>query len=113
MLTNPADVGRRAPTGVAVNESFAERLRRLREAQGCTVASLAFDVGISEGAIRQLETGNVKSPSFVVGLKLAHHLGVDPYELALGEGSTTHERLIAIERRLMKLEQRATTRSRR
>ncbi|HEY0396363.1 MAG TPA: helix-turn-helix transcriptional regulator [Candidatus Elarobacter sp.] len=90
-------------------ESFAERLRRLREEQGFTVATLALEVGVSEGAIRQLETGNVKSPSFVVGLRLAHRLGVDPYELALGKGSTLEERLTVAERRIAKLEQRVTS----
>ena len=61
---------------------------------------------MSEGAIRQLETGNVRSPSFIVGLRLAHHLGVDPYYLASGEGSNVAERLMLIERRLAKVEQR-------
>jgi hypothetical protein len=90
-----------------VSETFAQRLRRLREERGTTIAGLANEVGVSEGAIRQLETGNVKSPSFVVGLRLAHYLGVDPYYLASGEGSSVGERLILVERRLTKLEQRA------
>ncbi len=89
-----------------MNESFAQRLRRLRDEHGRTIAELAAEVGVSEGAIRQMETGNVKSPSFVVGLRLAHYLGVDPYYLASGEGSTLGERLVLVERRLAKLEQR-------
>ena len=89
-----------------MSETFAQRLRRLREERGSTIAALAGEVGVSEGAIRQLETGNVKSPSFVVGLRLAHHLGVDPYYLAAGEGSNVAERLLLIERRLAKLEAR-------
>lgn len=92
-----------------MSESFAARLRRLREEQGFTIATLALEVGVSEGAIRQLETGNVKSPSFVVGLRLAHRLGVDPYELALGNGSTLEERLTMAERRIAKLEQRVAS----
>jgi transcriptional regulator with XRE-family HTH domain len=89
-----------------MTETFAQRLRRLREERGSTIAGLAAEVGVSEGAIRQLETGNVKSPSFVVGLRLAHALGIDPYELASGEGSNVGERLMLVERRLAKLEQR-------
>jgi len=89
-----------------VSESFGERLRRLREEHGFSIAHLAVEIGVSEGAIRQMETGNVKSPSFLVGLRLAHQLGVDPYELALGDGSNLNERLIVVERRLAALEQR-------
>ncbi len=89
-----------------MSETFGDRLRRLREEQGFSIATLAVEIGVSEGAIRQMETGNVKSPSLLVGLRLAHRLGLDPYELALGEGSNLNERLILLERRLAKLEQR-------
>ena len=89
-----------------MSEPFAERLRRLREEHGLSIATLALEVGVSEGAIRHLETGNVKSPSFSVGLRIAHYLGVDPYYLALGEGSNLNERLTVVERRLTKVEQR-------
>lgn len=92
-----------------MSETFAQRLRRLREEQGTTIAGLATEVGVSEGAIRQMETGNVKSPSFHVGLRLAHHLGVDPYYLASGEGSSVGDRLMLVERRLAKLEQRVAS----
>ncbi len=91
-----------------MTESFGARLRRLREARGFSVATLAVEIGVSEGAIRQMETGNVKSPSLVVGLRLSHQLGVDPYELAFGEGSNLNERLILVERRLDALERRLT-----
>jgi transcriptional regulator with XRE-family HTH domain len=87
-------------------ESFADRLRRLRDEQGLTVAGLALEVGVSEGTIRQLEAGTVKSPSFTAGLRLAHRLGVDAYFLAFGEGSTLNDRVTVLERRLAKLEQR-------
>ena len=51
----------------------------------------------------------MKSPSFAVGLRLAHQLGVDPYYLAFGETSNLNERLVVVERRLTKLEQRIAT----
>jgi len=87
-------------------ETSADRLRRLRDEHGMTIAGLAMEVGVSESAIRQLETGNVRSPSFAVGLRLAHRLGVDPYYLAFGESSNLNERLLVVERRLTNVEQR-------
>lgn len=89
-----------------VSESFGERLRRIRESKGFSVPDLASAVGVSESAIRQLEVGNVKSPSFGLGLRLADRLTVDPYYLAVGEGFSVTERLNLLENRLMKLEQR-------
>ena len=87
-------------------ESFGDRLRRLRDEQGLTVSGLALEVGVSEGTIRQLEAGSIKSPSFTVGLRLAHRLGVDAYDLGFGEGSTLNDRITVVERRLAKVEQR-------
>jgi transcriptional regulator with XRE-family HTH domain len=87
-------------------ESFGERLRRLREEKGFSVADLSSAVGVSESAIRQLEAGNVKSPSFALGLRIAIQLNADPFYLALGEGSNMIERFEMIERRLGKLERR-------
>ncbi|HTD38240.1 MAG TPA: helix-turn-helix transcriptional regulator [Candidatus Limnocylindrales bacterium] len=90
-------------------ESFGARLRRLREDKAFSVADLASAVGVSESAIRQLEVGNVKSPSFVLGLRIAIQLNVDPFYLALGEGSNMTERFETIERRLAKLERRVAS----
>jgi transcriptional regulator with XRE-family HTH domain len=89
-----------------VAESFSDRVRRLREERGTSIAALAIEIGVSEGTIRQLESGNVKNPGFALGLRLAHHLGVDPYYLALGEGSGLGDRLTLLERRVAKLERR-------
>jgi transcriptional regulator with XRE-family HTH domain len=89
-----------------MSESFGQRLRRLREEKGLTVSSLAASVGVAEGTIRQLETGQTKSPSFVVGVRLADRLSVDPFYLALGDRATLTERMDIFERRLTRLEQR-------
>jgi transcriptional regulator with XRE-family HTH domain len=88
------------------DESFGERLRRLRESKGFSISDLASAVGVSESTIRQIEVGNVKSPSFALGLRISDRLAVDPYYLALGEGFSISERLNLIEGRIMKLEQR-------
>jgi transcriptional regulator with XRE-family HTH domain len=93
-----------------VNEgdTFAKRLRRLREEQGLSVPAIAASVGTSEGTIRQLETGQVKNPSFALGLRLADTLNVDPYYLALGAGFSMRERFELLERRVTALEKRVT-----
>jgi transcriptional regulator with XRE-family HTH domain len=67
-----------------VAESFGERLRSLRTRRHLTPSSLAHAVGVTEGAIRQMESGQTKSASFLVGLKLANVLGVTPNYLATG-----------------------------
>lgn len=65
-------------------ETFGERLRSLRTKQKLTPSALAHAVGVTEGAIRQMESGQTKSASFLVGLKLAHFLGVTAWFLATG-----------------------------
>jgi transcriptional regulator with XRE-family HTH domain len=59
-------------------------LRALREQQKMTPSALAHAVGVTEGAIRQMESGQTKSASFLVGLKLADVLGVSAVYLAIG-----------------------------
>lgn len=65
-------------------ERFGERLRAFRVAKGVSASELAYRVGVTEGAIRSMETGATKSPSFAVGLKIAAVLGVDAWRLATG-----------------------------
>ncbi|MDQ6940934.1 MAG: helix-turn-helix domain-containing protein [Candidatus Eremiobacteraeota bacterium] len=72
-------------SGVA--EKFGERLRSLRTRKHFTPSALAHAVGVTEGAIRQMESGQTKSASFLVGLKLSHVLGVSPWVLATGHGA--------------------------
>ena len=96
-------------------ESFGQRLRRLRLAQGLTCSGLANRVGITEGAIRQMESGQTKIASFLIGLRIAKELGTDPWFLATGESdeAAAEARLLgsdqlalrvrALERRLSQL----------
>ncbi|HEY6233917.1 MAG TPA: helix-turn-helix transcriptional regulator [Candidatus Elarobacter sp.] len=65
-------------------ESFGERLRRLRLARGVSCAQLAHRVGVTEGAIRQMESGQTKIASFVIGLRLAKELDTDAWYFANG-----------------------------
>lgn len=92
-----------------MSESFGERLRRLRTERGITVVDMAATAGVAEGTIRQIENGSVKTPNFVLGIRLADHLNVDPRYLALGDGFSMTERFDAIDRRLTKIEQRLAT----
>ena len=74
-----------------VSETFGERLRSLRERRRLTPSATAHAVGITEGAIRQMESGQTKSASFVVGLKLAALFGVTPWFLATGKDGPPDE----------------------
>ncbi len=96
-------------------ETFGERVRRLRLARGMRVLDVAYAVGITEGAIRQMETGQTKSASLVVGLRLAKIFGVTPDYLATGVESRNEDtgllhvilaRLDDQERRLAEAEKR-------
>ncbi len=93
-------------------ETLGVRLRRLREARGMAIVDLARTVGASEGSIRQMETGNVKSPGLLLGIRLADALGVDPHFLAFGE-DPVKTRLDEVERRLAVVERRLCEMARR
>lgn len=66
------------------DRSFRERLRKKRLEHGLSPGELAIAVGVTEGAVRQMESGQTKSASFAVGVKLALALGCSPYWLATG-----------------------------
>jgi len=91
-------------------ESFADRLRRLRTASSHSCSDLAYRVGVTEGAIRQLESGRTKTASFTLGLKIAKVLGVDPWFLATGlsedEGPTASTQTGSMKDRMAQLEAR-------
>src|SRR5947209_3341204 len=74
-----------------VAETFGERLRTLRSRRQLTPSALAHAVGVTEGAIRQMESGQTKSASFQVGLKLAQVLGVTAWFLATGRDNPETE----------------------
>jgi transcriptional regulator with XRE-family HTH domain len=90
---------------MGVAQTLSSRLKRMREERGYTIAALADACGISEGAIRQIETGNVKSPSLHVGLRIAKVLDVDPFWLATGDDGVSTQ-IAKLESRLAKVERR-------
>ncbi|HEY0614520.1 MAG TPA: helix-turn-helix transcriptional regulator [Candidatus Elarobacter sp.] len=98
-------------------EGYGERLRRLRVASRLSCAQLAHRVGVTEGAIRQMESGQTKMASFIVGLRLAKELGTDPWYLAKGvpsdewaggNGDALALRVAALEQNIASLLDRVT-----
>jgi transcriptional regulator with XRE-family HTH domain len=91
-----------------MDETFAERIKRLREQRGMTVGELALRAGLTEAAIRKMEYGDTKGHGFVNGLKIAECLGIDPWELAFGKrkkhSGTTHAHSKSVEARLRALQ---------
>jgi transcriptional regulator with XRE-family HTH domain len=85
-------------------ETIGNRIQRLREEQGLSVVGLASAVGVSPGAIHQLERGNVKVPNLLFGCRLANVLCVDPMYLALGEGASWSENFAHLDARVRALE---------
>ncbi len=90
-------------------EEFGPRLRRLRLAAGMSPIDLAHSVGVTEGAIRQMESGQTKIASFPVGVRLAEVLGVEARYLAFGESEKakppkTVDRFAELEERVARLE---------
>ena len=105
-------------------ETFGERLRALRMKRALTPSELARRVDVTEGAIRQMESGQTKSASFAVGLRLARLLEVSPWYLATGADAPAEAgshsqgdllgalerlslRISALDRRVNSLEDRA------
>ncbi len=70
---------------MTTTETFGERLRRLREARGLRKTVLARRVGLTEAAIRQLESGRTSDARLADGVRIAAVLGVDPCYLAFGD----------------------------
>lgn len=101
-------------------ETFAERLRGLRTARSLSTSDLAYRIGVTEGAIRQMESGRTKSAGFTIGLKLAEVLEVDPWFLATGvaqskeshdpHAGTVKDRLARLEARMERVEREVTAR---
>ena len=62
-------------------EPTGGNVRRLREAAGLSQAALGRAAGITQGWLRDIETGRIKSPGVAVLRKIAKGLGVDLAEL--------------------------------
>jgi transcriptional regulator with XRE-family HTH domain len=65
-------------------ETLADRVKRLRLARGLSHSDLASKIGVTEGAIRHIETGETQEPKLPLGAHLAELLGVSAYYLWFG-----------------------------
>ncbi len=73
-------------------EEIKDRIRRLRERTGHTPSSLAHAVDVTEGAIRQMESGQTKVAVVCDRVLLAREFGVTPEFLAFGEAGLPERR---------------------
>lgn len=64
-----------------------KRIKDLRRSLGLTQVRLAGLVGITQGALSSIETGETHELKARTILKLARHLGTSPEFLKTGEGS--------------------------
>jgi transcriptional regulator with XRE-family HTH domain len=87
-------------------ETMGERVRKHRTRLGYSIADLAAIVGVTEGAIRAIETGAVAAPSFFLGLRFADTFGVDPCDLAYGKSGPLSEQVTLLRRRVDAIEKR-------
>jgi transcriptional regulator with XRE-family HTH domain len=71
----------RVPRSVPPDPALARTLRRLREDRAMAQEALAFNAGISTGAIARIELGQA-SPSWVTVRAIARALDVSMTELA-------------------------------
>jgi transcriptional regulator with XRE-family HTH domain len=65
-------------------KALGARIQAARQAARIPGTELAAIIGVTEGALRQIESGEVKTPSATVLLRIARELHVDPNELAFG-----------------------------
>lgn len=65
-------------------KALGARIQAARQAARMPCSELAAIAGVTEGAMRQIESGDVKAPSAVVLLRIARKLHVDPQELVFG-----------------------------
>jgi len=72
-----------------MEHSLGSRLRAARKNARLTASQLASAAGVTEDAIRKIESGSSKQPSFTTGIEIARALGVSPLVLAYGESEQT------------------------
>ncbi len=67
--------------------TLGERIREARVAKGLSIGQLAPRIGVTEDALRKIETGSTQQPAFIVGIRIAAELDINPFFLALGDPS--------------------------
>lgn len=67
--------------GVEHATGVGARIRACRLARGLSASALGVRAGVTENAIRKIESGDSKEPRFSTGLRIAAALGVDANDL--------------------------------
>lgn len=70
--------------------TVGSRIRALRQAKGLSASALAHQAGVTENAIRKIESGDSHEPRFSTGVRIARALGANPDNLT-GEPSAPSE----------------------
>lgn len=71
--------------------SIGRRIKRLRESKGLTAARLAERAGITENALRKIESGDSKEPRFSTGVRIARALDIEPRALVAHSGKERYD----------------------
>ncbi|MGZ3499389.1 MAG: helix-turn-helix domain-containing protein [Vulcanimicrobiaceae bacterium] len=58
--------------------TVGSRIRHYRRAKGLSAAALATRAGVTENAIRKIESGDSKEPRFSTGVRIARALDIEP-----------------------------------
>lgn len=66
--------------------AIGRRIKRLRESKGLTASRLAERAGITENALRKIESGDSKEPRFSTGVRIARALDIEPHLLVAHSG---------------------------
>ncbi len=65
-------------------EIFRSNLERIRTEKGIDAKSLSLQAGLNERAVKDIESGNAKSPKLSTALALSHALNVSLIEMLGG-----------------------------
>ncbi len=74
-----------------MSATLGERIREARVLKGLSIGQLASRIGVTEDALRKIEAGSTQQPAFIVGVRIAIELGINPDYLALGDDSLRRE----------------------
>jgi hypothetical protein len=73
------------------SNGIGRRIKRLRESKGLTASRLAERAGITENALRKIESGDSKEPRFSTGVRIARALDIEPHVLIAHSGQDRHD----------------------
>lgn len=81
---------------LGISDNFGKTLKKLRKQRGYTLEQLSELTGISPSYLNRLEKGTRRSPGYIVIIKLANSLNVNPQLLAGSNLKTSQNEAIGI-----------------